>query len=1152
MPEEAIINEGQNQITYNVVLDPGDISRQAEEIRNQLDIALGVGSNAGAQFINTTDVVNPQFAPLPPPDFAGMQGQFGETVNQTFWQRAQEQVSNAYQNLSVGVSRIRQDVSMAVDRGGNFIQQFQPEPEPYNPYDELLPDSFGEYLMGSLGFGGDIKGPIPLSSYQKYSRVKMDEGIQDFFQNPGQAYGEFTSTPVGMLANLAGYAVAPGAMLAVDLGMMGDEWLSAAYNKREDLAGGVQEIARQQFGNISKPEARGIAQNVVNFVESYQGYAQEYDLDEVSQNLLQFGNMGGFSNVQNTEQLQSKMQTVVEDTRQIARNLGVFQEEAINIMAELEQKSMVSVEQMRDMSERMRFYGGVLKQSPTELLQGAVTTAEQFRQAGSYLTPDTAMQTYIDANVEAQRLIMSNDPYMQSAAYRMGGQSGVAQGLLGAYSAFQNSTLGGLINMNQWANPGGSGNITDMTNGLAGGFQDINDISLYYGRGQEDVTKNKGLRESMYQFVESAASTYALLNNGEVPSFAHLEGFIQLPGNEQLFGHMSKDEIRMALETVRQDMLAFQQGKDPRQRMRSGEIVSALRSAQENTETTMWGEATAFIKALNDPAEKLSYEWGETKERKADWIKGAVNTFDTWVAETLFGEGNYTADSFIFDPEYTIDAYGNTSGSLVPGGSVVTKFETQFLRDQVSAGRDSGFGRRVADRRTAELETEAMDTLRKRGIKITETEDLSKYEDVLKAQGLDSKTRKARVDILFGQDNFITDDQRFAIEMWQGNEINNPMAESYYKNEIETILQTNPGLFQDDKGEFLSLEGIITKLDETTLEDSPYKNLSAEDRKRLQFQAADRIQDTKFEDKMVNEKEAKRLGKESYARLLSASMDRQDEFAKEMKNLDTAIGEGQTTLMSTYSKGEVTSWNLGKDTRTALDVAVNSALSELKSFQGSPEESQARFFARVEEIYDDTRDGKGRDFQKGGLDELIKRTFAEGPGREYLQKYTGLTSDRSTAAAINETYKVIDKEFGEIMKAGNFGMSTTEVATAMYDIFPGYLASGKMDVSNMSAEGFKDFTSLLGQIKKGDENIDFKAYAEKLIPFFKDMSKEQLEKDFKEKAGQQNALDDKDVPSNTQKIRENTSDLVMLFRNTMNYGQLDKYYKEKGIEPPED
>ena len=86
--EEAIINEDQNQITYNVVLDPGDIARQAEEIRNQLDLALGVGSNAGAQFINTTQFVNSEFAPLRDADFTGFTGTFGTTFDQTFWQRA--------------------------------------------------------------------------------------------------------------------------------------------------------------------------------------------------------------------------------------------------------------------------------------------------------------------------------------------------------------------------------------------------------------------------------------------------------------------------------------------------------------------------------------------------------------------------------------------------------------------------------------------------------------------------------------------------------------------------------------------------------------------------------------------------------------------------------------------------------------------------------------------------------------------------------------------------------------------------------------------------------------------------------------------------------------------------------------------------------
>ncbi|KKM24823.1 hypothetical protein LCGC14_1601280, partial [marine sediment metagenome] len=243
MPEEAIINDEQNQITYNVVLDPSDIARQAEEIRNQLDLALGVGSNAGTQFINTTDFINPQFAPLPPPSMVGMEGQFGGTFDQEFWKRTQDQMSGIYNNLSAGLERVRQDISMLSDRGGTIIQGFQPAPTPQNPYQGLLPDTFGEQILASLGFGGNLAGPIAPSTYQRYGQARLTEGAENLFQNPGAAYNEFTSTTLGMAANIGGYLLAPGAMLATDIAMLGDEFLSGAYNRREDLAVGISEIA---------------------------------------------------------------------------------------------------------------------------------------------------------------------------------------------------------------------------------------------------------------------------------------------------------------------------------------------------------------------------------------------------------------------------------------------------------------------------------------------------------------------------------------------------------------------------------------------------------------------------------------------------------------------------------------------------------------------------------------------------------------------------------------------------------------------------------------------------------------------------------------------------------------------------------------------
>ena len=566
MADEAVINEDQNQITYNVVLDPGDVARQAEEIRNQLDLALGVGSNAGAQFINTTDVINPQFAQTVQPDFSGMQGQFGSTTDQGFWQKAQDQTERITDAMSTGFDKIRQDVSMLLDRTTSVVQGIQPQPESANPYENLLPDTFGEKVLGSLGFGGDITGPIPLSTYERYSEKALSEDVKDIVQNPGTAWNDLNSkifgdSTLGMVASMGAYAIpyVGQAMFAADIAAMGDEWVSGAYNKREDLAGGIQEIARQQYGNISMEEARTVAQPMLDFVNSYEGYAKDYNIEEVSQNVLQFGNEGGFSKVRNTEQLSEWIKTITEDTRQFARDLGVFQEEAISIMAELAQKSGASAESVRDMGTQMRFYGSVLQQSPVELLGGAMQTAEQFRQAGLVTTPQTAMQTYLDANVEAQKLVLSNDPFVQSSVYRMGGQQGVVQGMLGAYAGFGSTSLGDLSlrNINTGAAP--TTDVNNMINNVAGNWGGLKGEALWNARGREGALQNMSMEEVALMYIGTTADIYSMLDTTPetLPTFEEIEGFMTMIPDWGL----TKDQARLMTQSVKNMLIGGERGK---------------------------------------------------------------------------------------------------------------------------------------------------------------------------------------------------------------------------------------------------------------------------------------------------------------------------------------------------------------------------------------------------------------------------------------------------------------------------------------------------------------------------------------------------------------------------------------------------------------
>jgi len=859
VPEEAIIDEGQNQITYNVVLDPGDIARQAEEIRNKLDLALGVGSNAGAQFVNTTDFVNPQFAPLPDPNMLPMQGQFGNTFDQTFWQKAQAQANEMYQNLSTGVNRVRQDLSMLSDRTSTVIQRFQPEEQQQapNPYGEMLPDSFGEYLLGSLGFGGDIKGPIPLSAYGRYSDKKLKEGVADVFQNPGAAYNEFTSTPVGMIANIGGYLLAPGAMLATDLAMLGDEFISGAYNKREDLAGGIREIARQQFGNISKTEARGLAQDVVNFTDSYQGYAQEYDLDEVGQNILQFGNMGGFSNVRNVDQLQEKLQTITEDTRQIARNLGVFQEDAINIMAELEQKSMVSVEEMRSMSDRMRFYGGVLKQSPTELLGEVTNTMEAFKQAP--MLRETVAQSYIDAKVEAQQLVQSTDPYVQQSVYRLGGQSGVSQSLLNLYNRNQAGPLGQVMTMGQYFSGGTTGgNLQDNIDATSGGMQDYGDWMEFTSRGAEDVYGDKTLDEAVLDQISLGVGFWKdIMGQDTKINPRQLEGILMSQVN------LTKDEARVVVEKFKQMTLDPEDKRGDR--LLSGEITTKTKSDLEDMETTFWGEVSAnFMNtglllgdgpSINEASKWLSYGWGDMKEKYfTDRSQDIQTPFGEITLPRMFGT-KANVNKGTLDEGFLTEFFSTDESSR---DIDLTEIQNPIYMRYLTEGFSGKFGQA--------LETRMRETLKDRGKTEKEIErSISIAKNEFEYDDETSFLRSMYVAAKNKDIDFMSSREQMKIA-----------------DQVSDLIETDKKLFYDDEGELLDSNIIVSNLLESGKVDFTTEGLSDIQKSRVIFQGMKASDDIGY--KIKTEKQ------------LDKDLEEIDDETKEIKDLQFEItgqmGEG--------------------------------------------------------------------------------------------------------------------------------------------------------------------------------------------------------------------------------------------------------------------
>lgn len=1065
MPDNAIINEDQNQITYNVVIDPGDIARQAEEIRNQLDLALGVGSNAGTQFASTTDFINPQFAPLPEPDFNQV-GQFGGTIDQSFWQKAQTRMGEFSQDVSTGYDRIRQDLSMVAERGGNIIQRFQPEPQSTNPFENLLPDTFGEYLMGSLGFGGDITGPVAPSEYQRYSNVKLGEELSDFGK------GNFGAIAGGVIGTIV--APGPGTLTGAMIGSTVDDvvdLMTGTYNKRNDLAEGLQEIARQQYGIMSENESRGIANQVVDFTLSEAGTGKGYDLEEISQNILQFANEGGFNNVKNTEQFKEKIQAITEDLRQFGRDMGVFQEEAISILAEMEQRGIAKVENMREISSNMKFYSGVTGMAPTELLQGAMQTAEQFRQT---LSPETAMQMYVDAEVEATRLVRSTNPEAQSLTYRLGGQQGIAQSLIGSYDSLYQGPWGQIRQMNQYYGGNPYGGSNDMINTSAGNWTPQNYLDMLGDGSRTALDKNASMQEIALRYGTEALDLINHLGlqnpDGSPTTASQLKGAMRL--FKEKFG-LDDNEVDALVETLRQSANDLASGNQFEKVTESSKLFSQLQSARQNTETTVWGDIKNFGRlGTLGPSGGVTIRDLEIGWKDAgNWIGGAVD--DAW--DFTIGEG-FGLWKREFDWE---------EGKIDEGWLRSSSAAFDFTEDMIP--KDEGIRKQLMLGEKSEYRTTQKTWM----------------ETKLKEKGYDENKIKRVVGGYFGDTSAVMSaDENYAYAMLRGGpDISEMLDEKdYYATEVAKIISEDPKILVNEKGENKTTQAIVEEL-QTKIGDD-FAALSPELKKKLTFNALRVNEDKKVQEIIVDDKElentAKRMkeeGNEGRALGKEFNSTYSETLKQGTKNSEDRLQKNLAD--SLYTNNPLSS--IG----TAIDIigASQKVLQDIGDLEMDDVETGKYKEEYYKRLKDELKERKGSNLTQTEIDNIDKLLSSKGPIGQSLDLYEKNKDAEELAPAYRVIEEAIERNTIRLEK-GKSGIEAELFKVAGQTLIDRNIATGQGGITEtITTEQTTELAKLLS-LSKGKET-DMSAFREQMDAFAQSVDWSTSEKNqfIKEKTG---------------------------------------------------
>lgn len=471
MPEEVI--------RYRVEIDESDLASQIERVRNQLDNALGAASFQGPTFSSSTNVVAPDLNAynIPQSTFAQNPGNFSNDTDASFWNKASATFGNLSSNVTGGFLKAKEDITSFANRIGGSAAVSEAAS------DGMLPSSYFGYLSGTLGFGSNLASPISQGAYQTYSLNKFAEDTGDYvsenaFSLPGLGLmaGSLALAPFTGGASLAG--LLPGLGLWSNGGLVdvANNLITADYKQRKDLSQGIGEIATQTFGGISRSKATGIAQSVIDFADSEEGWAKGYTVEELTGDITSFANAGGFSQVRSGEELDSKISSIMENTRRVARSLGVFHEQAAQVMADLEQRQITSTSNMGNFSSDASTIGSYLGGTGLDAINIGVQTAESFRGSGIY--QQTAFNVGIDAALESEKMARSTDPYIRNMMFQVGGQAGYQNMLTSTYANYGKGgmtevVMGGGMN-NNGSNPGGSA-PQDMINYFNGDIHKVFD-----------------------------------------------------------------------------------------------------------------------------------------------------------------------------------------------------------------------------------------------------------------------------------------------------------------------------------------------------------------------------------------------------------------------------------------------------------------------------------------------------------------------------------------------------------------------------------------------------------------------------------------------------------------------------------------------------
>lgn len=419
-------------VRYRVELDQMDFAAQLEQVRSQIDDALTQSTRfAPGGGVEFTQI--PSAFASSPAGFAGMGMAAGGTGESSLSEAIRQGFVKAQEDITRGVGSLRSGFAPGAAIAGPSIT-IDPQLLNSTAAQRALPMGTIESIGAFLGLGYDRRLPVSRTEYIASANSQLAQGISNLATSDfALGIGATAAMYAGGLTFAASAAIAAPISAAV-LG-------ARVLGRRELQAESLGEDFASQLG-LTTSQGGTLAADLQAEILSVGGRRRGLSMDEAIEQIDMFQQFGGFDSAFTAEEISSRAKSVVNQVNQVAQTLGMTMDEALQVMAQLEDRLGQSLSDATGFASRLKAASNTSGLSTGFLINAGAQGVAAFQ--GTLTNPEFGYQLGIDSYVSAGQ-IARQSPMGADLARRLGGVEALGQSLMQNAMQFNQSSLGLLL-----------------------------------------------------------------------------------------------------------------------------------------------------------------------------------------------------------------------------------------------------------------------------------------------------------------------------------------------------------------------------------------------------------------------------------------------------------------------------------------------------------------------------------------------------------------------------------------------------------------------------------------------------------------------------------------------------------------------------------